>query len=98
MQLQHVIAILYKALSIGTHCCLWCGILSDQLHLPRKVIGYCKERLLQSFKEDQEVFVAAGGDLQKAKEFNNVITPYLFGSPLDQVRTSLFHCHIGLHY
>jgi len=36
-------------------------------------------------KEDHEAFVAAGGDLQKAKEYNNVIAPYFFEIPLDQV-------------
>ncbi len=37
--------------------------------------------------------MADGGDLQKAKEFNNVISPYFFEIPLDQV--ILFQLHKG---
>ena len=38
--------------------------------------GCCKERTLQSLKDDYEAFVAAG-DLKKAKEHNDLWTRYM---------------------
>ena len=40
---------------------------------------------MESLKTDYAAFVAAGGKLEKAKEFNNVIAPYFFEVPLTQV-------------
>ena len=37
-----------------------------------------------------EKFKAAGGDLKKAKEFNNVIHAPLFNIPIDQVKIHVY--------
>ena len=43
------------------------------------------ERSLDSLRAHYDAFVAAGADLQKAKYHHNVIAPYFFHIPLDQV-------------
>jgi len=69
----------------GKHCCLWCEITTDQLIVPLSVRGRCMERSLDSLRAHYDAFVAAGADLQKAKHHHNVIAPFFFRIPLDQV-------------
>ena len=76
---------------IGRHCCLWCTVTSAQLKIPlcdwKKLPEKHrpKPRTLSSLKEDHGKFIAAGDDLSKAKEHNNVIRPAIFDIPLEQV-------------
>ena len=42
-------------------------------------------RSLQTLQDDYGAFMAAGGDIRRAKHFNNVIAPYFLEIPLDQV-------------
>ncbi len=77
----------------GRHCCLLCKIPSDKLKAPRAVRRkYVILRTLENLTEDHANFLTEGnGDLGKAKEFFNVICPYFFKIPLDQVQ-NYNHC------
>jgi hypothetical protein len=44
-------------------------------------------RTLESLKADYARFMANGGNIKQAKKYNNVICPYYFDIPLDQVST-----------
>ncbi len=70
----------------GRHCCLWCTIPSSDLKLPPLQRGLYPARTLDTLKKDYKRFLSeGGGDLQKAKFFNNVIRDILLGIPLTQV-------------
>jgi len=64
---------------IGKHCCLWCLTPQDKssLHL----------RTTQSIADDYGKFTASGGNLKRAKLFNNAIR-----EPLDQVTDTKIIC------
>ena len=47
-----------------------------------------------TLEEDYRQFMAAGGDIRNAKNHNNVIAPYFFEVPLDQVNTNYFTCNL----
>ena len=74
----------------------WCEVESKNLKLPLNAQGPSPEnpnrrkpspsRSLETLRRDYENFLTQGkGDLKKAKEYNNVIGPYFFDIPLDQV-------------
>ena len=72
----------------GRHNCLWCLIPSSSLKVPLEVRGRFKERSLDSLKSDHSKFLSdGGGDIRKAKFFNNVIEEYFFDIPLENVTT-----------
>ena len=70
---------------IGRHCCLWCTIASGNLKVPLLQRGLSTPRTLESLKADHGRFMSSGGDMKKAKQFNNVVNAPLFDIPLDQV-------------
>ena len=74
-----------RDLMVGRHCCLWCDIRSDQLKIPRADRQRLKKRTLESLKSDHDDFLKAGGDLKKAKLYNNAISQHFFDIPLTQV-------------
>ena len=51
--------------------------------------SWCEEKkpALESatLQDDYSAFMAAGGDMRRAKNFNNITAPYFFEIPLDQV-------------
>ena len=69
----------------GRHCCLWCHITSADLKKPLSVRGKCSERSLATLQQDHNNFMANGGDIAKAKLFNNAIAPIMLDIPLDKV-------------
>lgn len=70
----------------GRHCCLFCTITADQLKIPPALRDCVPQtRTLKSLKEDYDRFIASGGDVKHAKHYNNVICPFFFDIPLDQV-------------
>ena len=72
----------------GRHNCLWCSIPSSSLKVPLAVRGRFAGRSLDSLKSDHSRFLAeGGGDIRKAKLFNNVIEDYFFDVPLENVTT-----------
>ena len=77
-----------KHLYVGKHSCLWCEISSNQLKIPCGERPPSQLRSLQSLRRDYDGFVGAGGDVRHAKDFNNVIQPYFFEIPLNQVMTT----------
>ena len=72
--------------TIGRHCCLFCQIDSKSLSIPRQEQGTHRDRTLQTLQDDFSGFTKAGGNIKKAKMFNNVISPYFFDIPIDQVK------------
>ena len=76
---------------VGRHCCLWCTITSAKLALPLARRGRSPEQTLDTLRSDHASFLeSGGGDLRKAKEYNNAIGEPLFDIPLDNV-----HCIIA---
>ena len=74
----------------GRHCCLWCHIASADLRIPLSVRGRLPERTLATLQRDHSNFMADGGDITKAKFFNNAIAPVLLDIPLDRVQAALY--------
>ena len=73
--------------TLGRHNCLHCHITSSDLKIPLSERGRAKARGLQTFSEDYMKFsTEGGGNLKNAKHFNNVIQPYFFDIPLENVR------------
>ncbi len=69
---------------IGRHCCLWCLISSDQLRTPPTTV---ESRSTDSIVRDNQQFIAAGGKLNKVKNYNNCVRePFFKQIPLNQVR------------
>jgi len=71
---------------LGRHCSLWCHITSGELKQPLFVRGRLPERSLQTLQRDHSNFMANGGDISKAKLFNNVIGSAMLDIPLDKVK------------
>ena len=69
---KHVVDVL------GRHCCLWCHIRTDQLKTPPTVHGPILLRSSESIVEDYKRFIEAGGNIKKAKAFNNCIYAHHF--------------------
>lgn len=73
--------------SIGRHCCALCTITYNDLQKPLSVRGRSPPRSLQTLQHDYQEFLEKGnGDINRAKEFNNVIGPTLLDIPLDMVK------------
>ena len=49
-----------------------------------------EKRTLEQLQHDHQGFMARGGATNKAKEHHNVIHPFVFNVPLDQVSFFLF--------
>ena len=56
----------------GRHCCLWCHITSSQLSETPSSRAVTL-RTNTTLERDLQAFESDGGDIKKAKEFNNVI-------------------------
>ena len=72
-------------LLIGRHPCLWCTVIAVKMHLLKDQRGSVTVRSLEHLHSKLAEFEAAGGDLKKAKEYNNVIHAPLFNIPINQV-------------
>ena len=75
-------------LFVGKHSCLWCEIPNNLLKTPHGERAPSQQRSLQSLRRDYDGFMRAGGDIRHAKNFHNVIQPYFFEIPLNQVTTA----------
>ncbi len=74
-------------LKTGKYCCIWCLVTSDQLRDPPQSVP---ARSTQSICDDFKSFTAAGADLKKAKQHNNVVRqPFFPGIPLTNVNYRL---------
>ena len=72
---------------VGRHCCLFCTVTYTDLQQPLSVRGRSPPRSLETLQHDLQDFTEKGnGDLNRAKEFNNVIGPTLLDIPLDMVK------------
>ena len=59
-----------------------------QLPCAPECIDTPASRTLDQLQDDYQSFMARGGKTNKAKEHHNVIHPFLFNVPLDQVSFS----------
>ena len=76
----------------GRHCCLWCLISADQLKVAPSQHGPIEARSTESITDDHQRFMADGGNIKKAKFFNNAIDLPIFPSiPLIQVKKHKYH-------
>ena len=76
---------------LGRHCCLWCNITSDELKIGRATRQQCTtECTLQSLSDKHQNFIADGGNLKRAKFFENVIGEAFFDVPLHQVNMTRY--------
>lgn len=73
-------------ITIGRHCCLLCLTTSEEQKVPpAERTTAIPQRSLAGIKADYNHFMSdGGGDLKKAKLFNNVIAPHFFDIELDQ--------------
>ena len=91
LQVSSWLQYLCSALSMWILCCfqqdtcLWCTISCDQLKVPPSERDPTPKRTLSGLKSDYLHFMAAGGNIKKAKLFNNVIAAPLYEVELDQV-------------
>ena len=67
---------------------MWCTIRNTQLKVPLNTRGRLPSRSQESIREDHQRFLDAGGDIRKAKDFNNAIGEPFF-NPSRNVRASL---------
>lgn len=70
----------------GRHSCLWCVIKSSDMHIPLSSREDSRRRTVQGIVDNHKRFMQAGGDIKKAKEYNNCISEPFFFIPLSQVR------------
>lgn len=76
----------------GRHCCLWCTVTYSDLQKPLSARGKSPARTLATMEQDYLEFLSKGsGDINKAKDFNNVIRPPIFDIPLDMVKELLVY-------
>lgn len=70
-----------------------CEISADLLKVPRaeREKYNIPLRSLQRIQSDYQGFMAAGGDLKKAKHHNNVISSNFFDIELDQVTENVLN-------
>ena len=82
----------------GRHCCLWCHIQYDQLKDPPLVRGPVHLRTVDTIRNDHQRFLSDGGNLKRAKFFNNAINlPFFPSIPLEQVRNLKHTCKYKHH-
>ena len=89
MIVNNLLINVYTLCLSGRHCCLWCHIRTNDMQVPRKTRGPSRERSLDTLAHDHQQYLAAGGNIRNAKDFNNVIGPYFFEIPLNQVYYTL---------
>ena len=81
--LRAILLLEKKITKLCKHCCLWCLITSDELRNPQRA---AKSRKTASILQDHQKFKMSGGDLKKAKDFNNCIREHFFLSiPINKV-------------
>ena len=74
-------------LSSGRHCCLWCLIRTDQLKTSPSARGLVDMRTTRTIVGDYQKFKEGGGNIKKAKQYNNVICePFFPTIDLSQVK------------
>ena len=81
---------------LGRHFCLWCLMTLDQLKLSPASRGPVTLRTTPGIWQDNLKFESAGGNIKKAKLFNNAIRkPFFRNIPLSQVSTYviLYTCY-----
>lgn len=71
--------------NLGRHCCLYCDITYSQMQVSKMERQIFGTRTLESLKNDFQSFMLDGGNIKRAKLFNNVISEPLFNVPIDQV-------------
>ena len=96
--------ILFTTTHQGRHYCLWYLISADQVKVAPSQRGPVEARSKVSITDDHQRFMADGGNIKKAKFFNNAIDLPIFPSiPLIQVKnTSTTKClynfyHLDIH-
>ena len=75
----------------GRHCCLWCEIAHSDLKTPLATRNRSKERTLATIKSDHQRFIASGGNIKNAKDYNNAIGEPLLWSLV------LYYTYVGMH-
>ena len=76
---------------LGRHCCLWCHVTSSQLSNSLHNRGAISLRTNATLERDLKAFNDDGGNIKKAKVFNNVIRkPYV---AIDLEKASYIHVH-----
>ena len=81
---HHIRKLSFCFMQPGRHPCIWCLIKSANMKIPLSSRGAATKRTVQGIKDDHQRFLAAGGDITIAKEFNNCILEPLFDIPLSQ--------------
>lgn len=72
---------------VGRHCCLWCTVTYTNLQEPLAKRGKSSLRTLATLEQDYDSFLTQGkGNINLAKDYNNVIRPPIFSIPLDMVK------------
>ena len=93
---KHIFNTLSALPKTGRHSCLWCLIKSSDMRTPLSSRGESTRRTVQGIIDDHERFVKAGGDIRKAKEYNNCIAKPFFDIPISQVL--LIHSKSNTHF
>lgn len=70
---------------VGRHCCLWCTTEYSEMKKSPKDRKPSKQRSLENMEASLKAFKASGGNINKAKEFDNVIKEPFMKVPLSQV-------------
>ncbi|XP_047127237.1 uncharacterized protein LOC124808269 isoform X1 [Hydra vulgaris] len=81
----------------GRHCCLFCEITSSEMQL--NIEARTRPILLRTLailKSDYERFKNDGGNIKRAKNFNNVIDEPLFDIPIEQIAIPALHISLGI--
>ena len=65
-----------QLISTGCHSCLWCTIIDLEMTLPRDKRSPTILRTLENLVEQHQKFLDAGGEIKKAKNYFNVISPW----------------------
>ena len=69
----------------GRHCCPWCVVTSEPLKIPR-ANRQISLRSLETLSQKHTSFLNNGGNIKKAKLYENVIGAAFFDITLTQVR------------
>ena len=64
---------------------------------PLATRGHSAPRSLQTLADDHARFLQEGGNIKKAKFFNNVISKPFLDIPIDQVNVHGNHTHTMIH-
>ncbi|XP_078681781.1 uncharacterized protein LOC144916526 [Branchiostoma floridae x Branchiostoma belcheri] len=84
----------------GKRPCLWCETAKESMTLEpddRELI--LRKRTLERLDMHYRLFQEeGGGNISKAKLYKNVIAPYMFNVPLDQVCVPGLHVSLGIYH